>query len=148
MISYYDSSGELKPLSGYEEYHIIHKQDGCNEMSFILDMKLPQYRELFEECRIVTDDNDWLIKKIDDDRINCVLNFDFAKGSIYQNYRSETKTFYEVLENHLPSGWTIEGIVYGRATNTRRTIEFDICTDFDVLFECMSTYVVCFVWHI
>lgn len=148
MISFYDASGELHPLVGYEDWSIAHEQDGCDGMTFFVDTKLPQYSLLYEECRVLTDDNDWLIKKIDDDRIDCSLNFDFLKLRIYHQYKSETRPLTAVLEDHLPSGWTIEGASVAGRADIRRTIEFDACTDYDVIYKCMNVYDVCFVWHI
>lgn len=148
MISFFDAGGELHPLSGYEDWSITHEQDGCDTMTFFVNTKLPQYRMLYEECRVVTDGNDWLIKKIDDDRIDCSLNFDFLKTRVYQGFRSETKTLTEVLESHLPAGWIIEGASLAGRADIRRTIEFDFCTDYDIVYQCMNTYSVRYVWHI
>lgn len=145
MIAFYDSNGVLTPLKGYEDLSVTHKLNGCDTMTFYIDVTHPQYQELFEECRIIAESNDWLIKKIDDDKIDCELNFDFLKSQIHSNYISQTRLLQEVLEDHLPAGWTIEG---GNLSNIRRTIEFDLCTDYDIIYECMSTYSVYFVWNI
>lgn len=77
MIVFFDANGVKTPLSAYEDFSITHKLDGCDEMSFCVDTRHEQYQQLFEECRVLTDDNDWLIKKIDDDKMDCELNFDF-----------------------------------------------------------------------
>lgn len=145
MIRLIDASGVHHPLTAYTDYHIKHKMDGCDTMSFCVDIGHSQYPLLQEECRILTESNDWLIKKIDDDKIDCELNFDFLKTKVYAGYRSETRSLTEVLLSHLPEGWTIEG---ANVATIRRTIEFDFCTDFDVIYACMSTYKVYFVWHI
>ncbi len=145
MIAFYDKNGEKFPLVGFEDYYIDHQLDGMDKMSFVLDVELKQYQQLFEECRMETEDNYWLIKKIDDDKIECELDFDFLKGTLYQNFKSETQSLQEVLEQHLPEGWTIEG---ANVSSIRRTISFDFCTDFDVVYACMNTYNVYFVWYI
>lgn len=145
MIVFYDASGTPQPLSAYEDFSIKHKLDGCDEMTFCVDTRHPQYKMLCEESRVVTDSNEWLIKKIDDDKIDCELNFDFLKTTVYANYKSATRSLSEVLESHLPSGWTVEG---ANVSSIRRTIEFDFCTDYDVVYECMTTYSVYFVWKI
>lgn len=145
MIVFYDASGTPQPLSAYEDFSIKHKLDGCDEMTFCVDTRHPQYKMLCEEARVVTDSNEWLIKKIDDDKIDCELNFDFLKTTVYANYKSATRSLSEVLESHLPSGWTVEG---ANVSSIRRTIEFDFCTDYDVVYECMTTYSVYFVWKI
>lgn len=145
MIAFFDANGVKTPLSAYEDFCITHKIDGCDKMTFCVDTRHEQYQQLFEECRVLTEGNDWLIKKIDDDKIDCELNFDFLKTTVYSAYRSETRSLTEVLEDHLPQGWTVEG---ANVSSIRRTIEFDLCTDYDVIYECMNTYSVYFIWKI
>ncbi len=145
MLKIYDSKGDSFPLADYEDFCITHKLDGCDEMSFCLDVRHKQYSLLFEEQQIESDNNIWLIKKIDDDRIDCELDFDFLKQSIYKNYKSEEKSLTQVLESHMPDGWSIEG---ANISSIKKTIEFDMCTDYDIIYSCMSTYDVYFVWKI
>lgn len=145
MLKIYDSKGDSFPLADYEDFCITHKLDGCDEMSFCLDVRHKQYSLLFEEQQIESDNNIWLIKKIDDDRIDCELDFDFLKQSIYKNYKSEEKSLIQVLESHMPDGWSIEG---ANISSIKKTIEFDMCTDYDIIYSCMSTYDVYFVWKI
>ena len=145
MIVLYDATGEARPLAAYENHSITHKLDGCDEMTFYVDTHHEQYPLLYEEARVVTDENEWLIKKIDDDKVDCELNFDFLKGTVYKDYKSTARSLTEVLESHLPEGWTMQG---ANVSSIRRTIEFDFCTDYDVVYQCMSTYKVYFVWKI
>ena len=145
MITVFDFSGNAYPVSDYSNFHITHKQDGNDVMSFRLDVSHEQYSLMREEAIVRTDENEYLIKKIDDDRIDCTLNFDFLKAEMHLNYKSETRTLLAVLLDCLPSGWTIEG---GNVTSIQRTIEFDGCTDYDIVQQCMKTYGVKFIWHI
>lgn len=145
MLRLIDASGIEHPISAYSNLHIKHKLDGQDTMSFLLSTTHEEYLMLQEECVVRTAENEYLIKKIDDDKFDCQLNFDFLKSRIYMQYRSETRSLREVLESHLPTGWTIEG---ANISTIRRTIEFDYCTDYDVVMECMATYGVYFVWHI
>lgn len=145
MLAFYDINNVLTPLFAYEEFCITHKLDGCDKMSFCVNTNHEKYHELFEECRVLTESNDWLIKKIDDDKIDCELNFDFLKTEVYGHYVSQTRSLTEVLQDHLPQGWVIEG---ASISSNRRTIKLDYCTDFDVIYECMHTYSVYFVWNI
>ena len=145
MISVLDFSGKEHPLSDYTNFHITHKEDGKDVMSFRLDPTHEQYCLLREEAVVRTSQNEYLIKKIDDDKIDCQLNFNFLKERTYHDYRSETQSLLVVLQNHLPSGWTIEG---GTSSTIQRTIEFPACTDYDVVMECIKTYAVKFIWHI
>lgn len=145
MIILKDRNGDLYPISDYENFAVKHKVDGNDEMTFSLNVNHEQYPLLYEEACITTDDNEWLIKKIDDDKIDCKLNFDFLKGSFYKDYKSQTRLLSEVLASHLPHGWTVQG---AGISSIRRTIEFDFCTDYDVIYRCMSVYGVYFVWKI
>lgn len=145
MIKLIDHSGVAHPLTGYSDHLVVHKLDGCNTMSFYVDTSHEQYKIIEEEATVIACRNEWLIKKIDDDKIDCSLNFDFLKKKVYKNYRSETRTLAEVLEEHLPDGWIVKG---ANITDIRRTIEFDYCTDYDVIYSGMNTYKVYYVWHI
>ncbi len=145
MIRLIGADGVHHPLSGYRRLHIKHKLDGCDTLTFYLDTAHEQYPLIAEECRILAADNSWLVKKIDDDRITCELDFDFLKGRFYRDYKSETRLLTQVLAQHLPDGWTIEN---GNVSTIRRSISFDYCTDYDVVYQCMHTYGVYFVWHI
>ena len=145
MISIYDSAGALHPLKGYTNYRIRHKENGEDTLSFYMDTALEQYRLIREEAKIQTEQNEYLVKKIDDNKIDCVLNFDFLKERAYYDYKSETETLLAVLLRHLPAGWTVEG---GNVSTIRRTITFDACTDYDVVMQCRKTYSVKFMWFI
>lgn len=145
MIQIIDTSGVLHPISNYERFHITHKQDGNDICSFILNTALPEYSLIREEAVIRTYENEYLIKKIDDDKIDCKLNFDFLKQQFYKNFASRTKTLAEVLAAHLPSGWTVQG---ADVSTIRRSITFDYCTDYDVVMACPDVYDVKFIWHI
>ena len=145
MIAVFDTTGEKHPLSGYTNYRIRHKADGEDQLSFYMATDLEQYQLLREEGIIHAEGNEYLIKKINDNKIDCVLNFDFLKARAYYDYKSETRTLLAVLTDHLPTGWTIEG---AGVSTIRRTITFDACTDYDVIKQCQKTYAVRFMWHI
>lgn len=145
MISFFDTSGNKVPLSDYEKLHIKHKLNGNDTCTFLLDPTLPAYKEIHEETVVHAGGNEFIVKKIDDDKIDCELNFDFLKKRFYRNYTSETRSLSEVLEDHLPSGWTVEG---GTVSTIRRTIKFDLCTDYDIIMECLDVYEVKFMWDI
>lgn len=145
MIAVFDQAGAKHPLSGYTNYRIRHKADGEDQLSFYMATDLEQYQLLREEAIVQADGNEYLIKKINDNKIDGVLNFDFLKARSYYDYRSETRTLLAVLTDHLPTGWTIEG---AGVSTIRRTITFDACTDYDVVKKCQSTYGVRFMWRI
>lgn len=142
MIRYTNASGEQYPLSSYEEFYVRHMMDGCDMLRFCVDVRSPEYPMLLEECRVETDGNYWLVKKIEDDEITCSLDFDFLKKQVYFQYLSERRTLSEVLEDHLPDDWTVEG---ANVSSVQRTISFPAATDFEVIYACQNTYDVCFL---
>ena len=118
MIQIIDTSGVLHPLSNYERFHITHKQDGNDICSFTLDTSLPEFELIREEAVIRTYENEYLIKKIDDDKVDCKLNFDFLKQRLYKDYVSETKSRYQPCRARL-SG-RISRLTKGRIRETPR----------------------------
>ena len=142
MIRLYTSTGEEKPITEYTDYHITHVTNGLDELTLSIPENSDIYQYIYEEAKIVDDYNKWLVKKIDDDVILCELDFDFLKQTVYKDYVSSTRLLQEVLEDHLPNGW----IIAGNTSTIKRTIEFDFCTDYDVIVECANTYDVYFQW--
>ena len=145
MLKFYDASGDAHPLSIYQNLCVIHKTDGCNRLTLEVPLKSELYPLLAEECRIEYGGNQWLIKKIKDTKIECDLDFDFLKTRFYKGYSSGSRTLSQTLEAHLPDGWSIEN---GNVVSISGTIELDFCTDYDVIYRCMSTYGVYFVWSL
>lgn len=145
MLRLVDAAGVAHPLSDYTDYHITHNQDSQDTMSFCLPTNHAQYRLLAPECIVRTVQNEYLIKKIDDDRIDCELNFDFLRQRFYRNYTITTQTLSAVLTEHLPQGWAVDG---AGAITVKRSIEITGGTDYDIVMACMETYGVNFVWHI
>ena len=139
-----DGDGTQYPIADFENLCVEHKIDGCDVLSFTVSTRHEMYKYLVEEARIEYAGNEWLIKKINDDRIECDIDFDFLKTRVYANYRSETLPLSAVLANHLPEGWTAQS---SNVVGISRTIEFDYCTDYDVIMQCMKTYDVYFVWE-
>ena len=134
---------EEVPIVDIEDLCIEHELDGCDVLSFSIETGHKQYGLIKEESEIVYGRNRWLVKKINDDKVECDINFDFLKTTVYSSYKSSTRSLTQVLEDHLPSGWTVQN---GNIVIIRRTIEFDYCTDYDVVMQCMKTYGVYFVW--
>lgn len=139
-----DGNGTQYPIADFENLCIEHNLDGCDVLSFTVSTRHEMYQYLVEEARIEYADNYWLIKKINDDRIECDIDFDFLKSKVYCSFRSETLPLAAVLQNHLPEGWTAQN---ANVVGISRTIEFDYCTDYDVIMQCMNTYNVYFVWQ-
>lgn len=144
MIRYYYNNEQF-PLTKHSDFHIKHCIDGNDEMHFRLATGTEDYKRIGEETQIDYGDNQWLVKKISDEVFDCMLDFDFLKTRAYMNYKSETKPLAYVLEQHLPTGWTVHG---ANISSISRTIEFEICTDYDVIQKCISVYSVYFIWKI
>ena len=100
MLQYYTEDDKY-PLTDYDDFSIKHRLDGNEDLSFILPTNSPHYARIGEETQIDYGDNEWLVKKIDDDKFDCSLNFDFLKTRAYCDYKSETKPLAYVLEQHL-----------------------------------------------
>lgn len=143
-IFFEDGDATQYPVVDFENLCIEHKLNGCDVLSFTISTKHEKYQYITEEARIKYAGNEWLIKKINDDRIECDIDFDFLKTKVYSAFRSETLPLSSVLENHLPDGWIIQN---ANIVSISRTIEFDFCTDYDVIMKCMNTYGVYFVWE-
>lgn len=137
------SSDNLIPLSGYRDYHILHSKDGFDTMTFRLAMGLPQYPLLMEEGEIVTDSNEWTIKKINDDVIECDINLDFLKGSFFREYSSGSVMLQSLLTS-IFDGWTITG---AGVSTILRTISMENCTLKDVVLRAETTYNVYFEFN-
>lgn len=139
-----DGNGTQYPIADFEDLCINHKLDGCDVLSFTISTKHEMYQYIVEEARIEYAGNEWLVKKINDDRVECDIDFDFLKTKVYSSYESKTRTLAEVLQDHLPEGWSAQN---ANIVSISRTIRFDYCTDYDVVMECMHTYGVYFVWE-
>lgn len=145
MIPYYDSAGEKHPLTQYEDFCIVHEQDGFEDcLQFSLDPKSADYQYIEEEGRIVYGGNNWLVKKINDESIECYINFNFLKENVFAAYYSESLTLSALMRSLLPADYSI---LNANITSTRRTIEKDYATPYEILKQAMSTYDVYFEWQ-
>lgn len=145
MLEFYGQNGKRNPIVGYEKFCIKHNLDGNDQLSFILPTNAVIYKQITEETQIDYGANEWLVKKIDDDKFDCLLNFDFLKARSYFNLHIETKPLAYVLQTYLPSGWIVEG---ANISAISRSMDFDICTDYDIIMNCLSVYGVNFIWEI
>ncbi len=145
MLLFYSVRGEKYSLQEIvKDYFILRSQDGNNTIGFKIDVDHALYKLIQTECVVEDDDNRYLVKKIDNGRIECSLDFDFLKQKVFKDYKSESQTVYQALVEHLGSSWTI---LNPNISTIRRTIEFEHCTSYDVVQQCMTTYDVRFAWH-
>ncbi len=145
MLRFFYNTGEFYPLTGIENFYLLHKSDGNIRLSFDIPVGHPLYNLISEECELEYGDNKFIVKKVKNGTIECDLNFDFLKRKIYKNYCSESVTLSELLYSHLPEGWKV---IDGNITSIRRTTSFDFCTDYDVIISSMSTYGVFLEWSL
>ena len=143
LLKVFDAAGMAYPLVDVKDGRIEHLEDGCDKLIFSLDVRHPIYRIIAEETSIHYDDNAWLVKKIQDDAIECEIDFDFLKGEIKHGYKYQNQLLEKVLTDNLPAGWTIIG-----ASNCtkHRGKTYEHCTPYEAIYDCISKYDVRFVW--
>lgn len=135
--------GTFEPIANYSSFHIVHKQDGNDELYFSVATNDPQYPHIIEEAEIQTDAGLWIVKKISDDQIGCALNLDELRVSVYWNYSSGSVHLSDILSAILPS-WTIIG---ADAITIRRTVEIEYGNDFDILTRAATVFGVWYQWN-
>lgn len=147
MIRFYDSKGEQHPLSknDVKNFYLQREADGNIRLCFNISPENRFYSQLVEESELEYGDNCYLVKKVKNGKIECDLNFDFLKRTVYKNYSSDSVLLMDLLSAHLPAGWTI---VNADVSGIRRTTAFEFCTDYDIVMSSMSTYGVYLEWSI
>ena len=147
ILSYVSDSGNV-PLTGSlssSDWYIKHKQNGEDELTFYVDTEFPEYQNLAEETVVQYEDNDYVIKKIQDDKFDAKLNLDFLKGTMhFGSYSTGSKTLRQQLTAILGNEWIIT--FQGAAISYRRTVTMDDPTDYDLVNQFMSTYSCYFQW--
>ena len=144
LLKLYDANGIAQPLIDVKNAHIVHKEDGCDHLIFRMSVQHPLYHTIAEESQIDYGDNEWLVKKIQDDQIECEINLDFLKTTVRHNYKYQNQLVGRVLADNLPAGWTIIGaddcVLHRGAT-------YEHCTPYEVVYDCISKYDVRYVWN-
>lgn len=143
LLKVFDAAGTAYPLVDVKDGRIEHLEDGCDKLIFSLDVRHPIYRIIAEETSIHYDDNAWLVKKIQDDAIECEIDFDFLKGEIKHGYKYQNQLLEKVLTDNLPAGWTIIG---ARDCTKHKGKTYEHCTPYEAIYDCISKYDVRFVW--
>lgn len=147
ILCYKAADSSLVPLTGCisGDFYITHEQSGEDSLCFCVETDHPEYRNLEEETVVVYGDNDYVIKKIQDDKFEAKLNLDFMKSVYHMEAKTASLTLVEQLQNILGQEWSIE--FYLCSSSIRRTIEVAGKTDYDLMNQLMSTYSVFFEWH-
>ncbi len=143
LLKIFNAAGEAIPLVEIKDGRIEHTEDGCDRLLFKLDVRHPAYKRIAEETQIHYGDNAWLVKKIQDDAIECEIDFDFLKEEVKRGYKYQNQLLEKVLQDNLPTGWTIIG---AKACTLHRGKTYEYCTPFEVIYDCISKYDVRLVW--
>lgn len=149
ILSYKDSnSNTLVPLTGYlsDSFYITHEQNGLDTLTFFVDTNSPIYQNLVEETVVEYENNDYVIKKIQDDKFEAKLNLEFLKSNLHYNEeKTQSLLLVEQLINILGEEWTIE--FFNCSSVIKRTLDIKNNTDYDIIMKLMSTYSVYFQWE-
>lgn len=143
----YLSGSNIVPFSDAlsDETYIEHNQDGNDVLVFFVDTKNPVYRQIHEETVVQFGDNNFVVKKIQDDKFEAFVDLDFLKATYHAGkYSTGTKTLEQQLRSMLDNTWTIDftdGSTYGNAV-----IEIEDGTNYDIMQACMNAYGCYFVW--
>ena len=145
MLCFY-SNGEKIPLQHIvSNYFVTRKSDGNNVLSFNLSKDSDEYKLISNETTVEDDENRYLVKKINGEKFECSLDLDFLKATVHVAFNSGSKLLSQILEEHLPQGWSIQN---ANVRSIFRTTKFDYCTDYDIIQSCMKTYDVLLVWKL
>lgn len=143
LLKVFTEAGEALPLVDVKDGRIEHLENGCDNLIFSLDVRHPVYKAIAEETSVHYGDNAWLVKKIQDDVIECEIDFDFLKAEIKHGYKYQNQLISRVLTDNLPAGWTIIG---AEQCTKHRGKTYDHCTPYEVISDCIGKYDVRFVW--
>ena len=144
LLKLYGASGVCYPLADIKDAHILHKENGCDRLIFKISLQHPLYPEIQEESKIIYGQNKWLVKKIQDDVIECDIDFDFLKETVKHNYKYSNQLVSRVLLENLPEGWTVVG---ADSCSLHRSKTYEHCTPFEVIYDCIGKYDIRLVWN-
>ncbi len=143
LLKVFNAAGEALPLVDVKDGRVEHLENGCDKLIFSIDVRHPVYKAISEETNIHYGDNAWLVKKIQDDAIECEIDFDFLKAEIKHGYKYQNQLITRVLTDNLPAGWTIIG---AEQCTKHRGKTYEHCTPYEAIYDCISKYDVRFVW--
>lgn len=122
-----------------DNFYIIHKTSGLDELVFDLSINDPSYPKLLEES-VIEYEQEYLIKAVDAGantvKIKCQLNLDEWKKDMYPAYSNNSATLADTMGGILPKGWIF---IDNAHSKIRRTIEGGY-TPYDIALQCQDTY--------
>ena len=123
-----------------DDYYITEKYDGLDELEFNASIYETNYKYIIEET-VVHEEQDYIIKAIDAGKstakVKCKLDLDTLKSDLYLNYTNNSDTALGTIREVLPPDWIVTDFT---GDVTRRTIEKEAATCFDIINECLNVY--------
>lgn len=148
MLTIFDANGiDVYPIANVEpeSFCITHKNGGDCTLNFEVAMTDPIYFKIAEELQIQYQDKRYCVKKINNESIECELDFDFLKARFYKEYKRTEDTLQHIFDEHLPSGWSA---INAGLVGARRTVELENGgTDYDVIMRALEVYKVAYEWN-
>lgn len=126
-----------------DDYYIVHKSDGRDELHFSVSLNDPAYQALNEEVKIVetTEQQTYVIKGIDAGQktvdFACILDLEDWQQECLLNYYNNTSAVGTTITGIIPAGWTLEDL---SGTTQRRGISMPGPTPLEVATQCQETY--------
>lgn len=153
IYDYNDDNNLLPLILQNDKWYITHKYSGFDTLTFEIDSTDKMYRHIAEEVKIIANDNQYIIKKIDEHStfvtVNCDLDFDDWKKSLFANFRKTDILLSDVFDIIKPPNWTI---INATLITLHTTVEesensaFTYATPFDILnvledaYNCVFTF--------
>lgn len=126
-----------------DDYYILHKADGLDELHFSLSICDPAYQALWTECRLIetTERQRWTVKSISGGKktakIACQLDLADWQTELRVNYNSQERTAAVVLGGILPDGWSI---VDKTADKKARQVKMEAPTPLEIAEQMQETF--------
>lgn len=136
------------PLENRTNFSITTEYEGEQSLSFDIQPSDSNFIYLNEESQLRFEDNDFLIKSINQRRaiatVAAEIDMDDWKQQIYHRFTRKNIRFADLLEYIIPVGWTIEGAgtVVGHVD-----IDIEGCSDYDILMACKQLYGMVYEYH-
>lgn len=130
-----------------DDYKIVHKYSGIDELEFMLPVEDPAYKLAKEETVVTAADTDFVIKSVsvgaDVAEVKALLDLRDFYSSFDFAFDSGSVTLVELMDAIIPSGWKF---VDKSFVSIRRTIQLEKVTPMDKLDAARSTYGVLFIF--
>lgn len=129
MIKYGDQ------ILDYDDYRVLHKYDGTDELYFTLPVHHVQMQDFYEEQELILTENNqnYILKSIDEGAQTvsfiAYLNLDEWKESMTLDYVSGYITPASMVTNARPPGWTV---IDNSSISETRIVQLEAATPFSI----------------